>query len=65
MAKPNRLTREDLGQPPGTTLDQNSDGTAKSDRQIKWEQSLVDIANSLRDLPKPPVNAPTEDQEDD
>jgi len=56
------LTREDLVQPPGTTLNQNSDGTAKSERQIKWEQSLVDIANSL---PKPPVKPTEEDEEDD
>ena len=62
--KPKRFTREDLQQPPGTTLNQNSDGTAKSERQIKWEQSVADLANSL--LPKPPVKPPKEeDQEDD
>ena len=59
--KPNRFTREDLQQPSGTTLNHNSDGTPKSNRQIKWEQSLVDIANSLGDLSKAPVNGPKED----
>ncbi len=56
------ITREDLKQPPGATLNRNSDGTAKSERQIKWEQSLVDIANDL--LSKLPVRS-EEDQEDD
>lgn len=61
--KPKRFTREDLQQPPGATVNQNPDGTAKSERQIKWEQSLVDLANDL--LPKPPVKPQEEDQEDD
>jgi hypothetical protein len=56
------FTREDLQQPPGATVNQNSDGTAKSERQIKWEQSLVDLANSL--LPKPPVKSQEEDDDD-
>lgn len=59
-----QFTREDLKQPTGTTLNQNSDGTAKSDRLIKWEQDLVDIANEF--LPKLPVKPPTkEDEEED
>lgn len=64
--KPKRFTRQDLVQPPGTTLNQNSDGTAKSERQIKWEQSVADLANWVSDLPKKaPVKPPTEDDEDD
>lgn len=59
--KPKRFTREDLKRPPGQTLNQNSDGTPKTDRQIKWEQSVADIANWVHDLPKAPVNAPKED----
>jgi len=61
--KPKRFTREDLHQPPGATVNQNSDGTAKSERQIKWEQDLVDIVNSL--LPKPPAKSPKEEEDDD